>query len=924
MILPRRLGPLAGALLIATAGFASLPGSSAAASSQAAHPRPIVGATRIASPAALGVDVRHASRASLATTRSRSMALPAPATRTAPATRPLGGGPPPPVLASTTGAPSIGEPGFAGFSAGGSLTSLEPADSSLAVGPEHVVQTVNAGIRFTNRQGTQAVPDLGLAAFFNAGGRTVSSPRVIYDAVHGRWLAVEESWDCLSDANASFGHGYLDLAVSRTIDPTGTWDVYHFGAFDDGLPDLPTIGVSSDKVGLTANVYPFISQCTFGSFAGSYIAAFDWSGLTAARGSIVGFAVSDSTRFGAQVANQVPAVGSALQFLDQANDGSGDLEYFNADGTTAAGTFAFGPGFDLASYGIAGPSLPLGGLLPQQPGPDSITADIDNRLTGAVWQNNKLLTVSTYPCHPSGDTADRLCVRVTELNTAIVDALTPPGLVQDFLLNALGRDTYIGGVDLSGNGTLHAVFNQSSATAGDFASSYDVYQLPGDPLNATSAAGLIHAGQDVYSGAEWGDYTGLAQDPQVPSAVWQAAGYVNAGHQWSTWLNQLRTAGTTFVPLAPVRIVDSRDGSGLSGLSGKFNASQARTFAVAGLGTIPASAVAVTGNLTVTNQTAAGYVALTPDPTSTPGSSTLNFPLGDNRANNVTIPLNAGGQLAAVYKATAGRTTDLIFDVTGYFVVGTAQATYVPIAPVRALDTRFDTGLAGPFSASTPRPLQVAGFNGVPSNAIAITANLTATGQTRAGYLALTPDPAVNPTSSNLNFPLGDTRANGVAAQLNVSGALSIVYKAVAGATTNVILDITGYFVPNATGLVFYPLNPSRIMDTRSTIDSGLSGVFHASVSRTLAVDGHWGVPTDAGAVTGNLTVVGQTAAGFVAMTPDPTTSPGTSSLNFPGGDVRANGIFGPVNGTGHASLVYKAASGQTTNLVLDLTGYFR
>ena len=78
--------------------------------------------------------------------------------------------------AATTGAPAIGEPGFAGFSAGGTLTNLEPADSSVAVGPDNVVQAVNAGIRFTNRQGTPAVPDLGLAAFFKAGGRTVSSP----------------------------------------------------------------------------------------------------------------------------------------------------------------------------------------------------------------------------------------------------------------------------------------------------------------------------------------------------------------------------------------------------------------------------------------------------------------------------------------------------------------------------------------------------------------------------------------------------------------------------------------------------------------------------------------------------------------------------------------------------------------------------
>ena len=925
-LLLRRLGMLAVCLLIGSTAVVATPARVAASPTGTNHTRAVGHPVRMASPTPATVDVRRAVRLSGSTTRPRSVSLPAPATRApSSSTRPLDGGPPPPVLVSTTGAPAIGEPGFAGFSADGPLTNLEPADSSVAVGPDNVVQAVNAGIRFSNRQGSLSVADLGLAAFFRAGARQVSSPRVIYDPVHARWLAIEESWDCISDANASFGHGYLDLAVSRTTDPTGTWDVYPL-RFDDELPDMATIGVSTDKVGISANVYPFVSQCTFGSFAASYVAALDWSGLSSGR--IAGYATTDSTRFGVQVADQVPAVTTALQLLDQYNDGSGDIEYFNIDGTTSGGTIAFNPSFDLASYGVAGPSLPLGGLLPQQPGPAAITADIDNRLTGAVWQNNKLVTTSTYPCHPTGDTADRLCVRVTELNTSIVDVSTPPSLFQDFLLNSVGRDTYVGAAGLSGNGTLHVVFNQSSATPGDFASSYDVYRLPTDPLNSTSAAALLQAGLDVYAGSEWGDYTSVAQDPQVPNAVWQANEYVNAAQHWSTYVNQLKTIGTTYVPITPVRIVDSRDSTkGLSGLAGKFVSSVARTFAVAGLGPIPPTAVAVTGNLTVANQTAAGYIALTPDPTSNPGSSTLNFPVGDNRANNVTIPLNAQGQLAAVYKASAGKTTDLIFDVTGYFVAGTSQATYVSITPVRALDTRFGTGLAGKFSDSAPRTLQISGPSaglGVPPEAVAITGNLTVAGQSKPGYLALTPDPTSSPLNSNLNFPLGDNRANGVAAPLNGSGALSIVYKAAAGATTNVILDITGYFVPGSAGMVFYPLNPSRIMDTRTTINTGLTGVFHANVSRTLAVNGHWGVPTDAGAVTGNLTVAGQTGAGYVTMTPDPTTAPGTSTLNFPLADNRANGVFGQVNLAGHASFVYKAAAGTTTHLILDLSGYFR
>ena len=122
--------------------------------------------------------------------------------------------------------------------------------------------------------------------------------------------------------------------------------------------------------------------------------------------------------------------------------------------------------------------------------------------------------------------------------------------------------------------------------------------------------------------------------------------------------------GSTYHALDPVRLLDTRSGNGLSG---PFSANAARTFQVAGRGGVPAGAVAVTGNLTVTQQTGAGYLFLGPVPTGAPTSSTLNFPTGDNRANGVTVALGAGGTLSATYASSAGRTAHVVFDVTGYF-----------------------------------------------------------------------------------------------------------------------------------------------------------------------------------------------------------------------------------------------------------------
>jgi hypothetical protein len=147
------------------------------------------------------------------------------------------------------------------------------------------------------------------------------------------------------------------------------------------------------------------------------------------------------------------------------------------------------------------------------------------------------------------------------------------------------------------------------------------------------------------------------------------------------------------------------------------------------------------------------------------------------------------------------------------------------------------------------------------------------------------------------------------------------VYTASPGKSTHLVFDVTGYYLQDLTGSKFYPLTPGRVLDSRT--GNGLSGTFKSSIGRTLAVEGRVGVPAAADAITGNLTVVGQTAAGYVSMTKTTTNNPTTSTLNFPLGDVRANGVTGPLSVAGNVGLVYKASTGKTTHLVLDITGSF-
>jgi hypothetical protein len=40
---------------------------------------------------------------------------------------------------------------------------------------------------------------------------------------------------------------------------------------------------------------------------------------------------------------------------------------------------------------------------------------------------------------------------------------------------------------------------------------------------------------------------------------------------------------------------------------------------------------------------------------------------GDIKGNGLAVALGSGGGLSATYMSTTGNTTDLVFDVTGYF-----------------------------------------------------------------------------------------------------------------------------------------------------------------------------------------------------------------------------------------------------------------
>jgi len=123
--------------------------------------------------------------------------------------------------------------------------------------------------------------------------------------------------------------------------------------------------------------------------------------------------------------------------------------------------------------------------------------------------------------------------------------------------------------------------------------------------------------------------------------------------------------GAAFFTVTPCRVVDTRGAPG--DLGGPALAAGAeRFFTLAGHCGIPETARSVSLNVTATGATMGGHLRLYPGGGSLPLVSSINYALGQTRANNAVGLLGPGGVLS-VYCGQPTGTVHVILDVNGYF-----------------------------------------------------------------------------------------------------------------------------------------------------------------------------------------------------------------------------------------------------------------
>ncbi|WP_327132398.1 hypothetical protein OG311_16345 [Streptomyces sp. NBC_01343] len=120
--------------------------------------------------------------------------------------------------------------------------------------------------------------------------------------------------------------------------------------------------------------------------------------------------------------------------------------------------------------------------------------------------------------------------------------------------------------------------------------------------------------------------------------------------------------GSTFSAGAPVRLLDTRDGTGAR--AGAVGQGGSVSLKVAGVQGVPLAGVsAVVLNVTVTNPTQDSHLIVYPHGVERPGVSNLNYRAGQTVSNLVVVPV-VDGQVTFFNNAGA---VDVIADLNGYF-----------------------------------------------------------------------------------------------------------------------------------------------------------------------------------------------------------------------------------------------------------------
>jgi hypothetical protein len=394
-------------------------------------------------------------------------------------------------------------------------TAWNPPDPTLAVGPNHVVVTVNQSIAFYNRAGVRSyINDLGSPGnpgFFEelGSGNFCFDPKCFFDHYTQRFVVL-----ALETYNNN--EAYITIAVSDDADPNGTWYKYRTDAVisASGVTywwDYPGLGFDQDAFYVTGNLYG-LNQDGWGAAAWRIFPKTPM--LTGA--AVTHTTLRDTSSASVQVAQHFGGNAPAAYFVSFANSASLRVHAVRNALTTPT----------LTSTTVAVPAF-AGTISSPTPAGATELGMIDNRMMNACWRNGKLYAAHTISA------AGKNVARWYQINTNTWPTSGGITLAQSGNVNP-GADIHSFFPAIYANASDQVAMVLGISSPRDNVAVAVTGRRPTDPIG-TMAQPLVIKPGEVPQGGRWGDYYDIAMDPLNDSTFWVIGEY-RRSNGWANWV----------------------------------------------------------------------------------------------------------------------------------------------------------------------------------------------------------------------------------------------------------------------------------------------------------------------------------------------------------------------------------------------------
>jgi hypothetical protein len=288
--------------------------------------------------------------------------------------------------------------------------------------------------------------------------------------------------------------------------------------------------------------------------------------------------------------------------------------------------------------------------------------------------------------------------------------------------------------------------------------------ISGSQMPYTFTSSGVAAGLSMSTA---GAITGTPSKPGTSSTQFSVTDRFGRGGS-AVMPHNIFPSSSNFIAVTPTTLLDTFSDPVPVG------AGEMRTFNVGGVAGVPASGVVPVLSVAALSY-ASGYITFFASDQLQPPSGQLTL-TDFSFVNDIeVIPMSASGQITV----HSFEDADIRVDVIGYMALG---ASFAPVAPVRIVDTRFNTR----FAAGEQRDV------GVPATATDALAIVTVVDTTGPGTLTVWDSGTAVPGAPTMRW-LDRNFSQFVVIHLGTDGKLSIKNTS-AAVSTHVLVDIVGYF----------------------------------------------------------------------------------------------------------------------------------